>query len=169
MVSDRMALTRLVWRETMRARHFVLAGLVIAAATALWITTRSAAQTVSPAAITDSFRVGLGVNDSAPRSWNGTLESTGGEVVNLRLWRPRPGDSVAAKSSWTASTRLGPVFQRRPWEEERTEPARAPVLVPGLVVDVRGARSVKFNTPQVEVDVASLETGKAPSFLGGSV
>ncbi len=155
----------------MRARHFVLAGFTMAAAVGVWITTRSAAQTISPAAVTDSFRVGLGVNDSAPRSWNGTLEATGGEVVNLRLWRLRPGDSVSAKSSWTAATRLGPVFQRRPWEEERTEPARAPMLVPGLVVDVRGARSVKFNTPQgaFEVDVASLEAGKTPGFLGGSV
>ncbi len=157
--------------KTVRVSDAVLAGVALAA----WLvgpsSSRPAAQSPSWPAATASFRVRLGASDRVPRSWSGTLDAEGGEVVNLRLWRPRPGDSVQSNTAWTVSTRSGPIFQRRPWEEERVDAPTAPILVPGLIVDVRQARAVNFQTPQgsFRVEVDALKTGEPVRLLGGSV
>jgi len=157
----------------MTSRYRMILGAVAGVGLAAWLGMGSSPappQPPSPAATT-SFRVRLGVNDRSPRSWDGKLEAIGGEVVDLRLWRPRPGDVVHSTSSWSASTRIGPVFQLRAWEQERLEPAEAPLLGPGLIVEVRQARAVNFTTPQgsFRVELDALEPGRPLSLLGGSV
>ena len=122
----------------------VAAGIAVA----VWIGLQGAALQAPAAAPTASFRVRLGVNDKAPRSWNGSVESAGGEVVGVRFWRPRPGYVLTGKTTWTASSTYGPLFQRRAWEEDLIQPTSAPVLAPGLIVDVRGAGAVNVTTPQ---------------------
>jgi len=151
-------------------------GLAIAAAGGLglaaWVgILGSPARQASPPAPADrSFRVRLGVKDQGPRSWSGFAAAEGGEV-DLRLWRPRPGDSVDSRGSFTVSTRSGPVFVRRSWEEERLEPATPVIQETGLIVDARRARAVRFNTPQgvFRVDVEALEPGRPVELLLGSV
>ncbi|MBI3693487.1 MAG: hypothetical protein HY238_01420, partial [Acidobacteria bacterium] len=132
---------------------------------------RAMLQAPVESAATAAFRVRLGAADRVARDWSGTLDAVGGEVVGLRLWRPRPGDVVQGKTAWKTATRVGSVFQRRPWEEEVIEPARPPILVPGLIVDVKQAKAVNFTTPQgtFRVDVDALQTARPVSLLGGSV
>src|SRR6266571_5236684 len=78
-----------------------------------------------------SFRVRFGVTDTVPRSWDGTLSVTNGELMNVRNWHPRPGDSVSI-ASWKLATRRAPNFARRPWEEEQLTPLANYLNVPGL-------------------------------------
>src|SRR5271157_738229 len=61
-----------------------------------------------------SFCVRFGVFDAAPRAWDGALTVANGELLNVRNWHPRPGDSVSG-SSWKLATRRAPNFARRPW------------------------------------------------------
>jgi hypothetical protein len=154
----------------MRARVWV--GILAGVAGVVWIGLRGAPmQAPAPPDATVSFRLRLGVNDKTPRSWNGSVEVLGGEVVNLRFWRPRPGYVVNGKTSWTASGVYGPVFQRRAWEEELVAPNAAPVLAPGVIVDVRNATAVNVTTAHgnFRVDLSALDPGRTLAFLGGSV
>jgi hypothetical protein len=120
-----------------------------------------------------SFRVQFSKQDREPRDWSGTLAITGGEVIALRNWHPRPGDQIQGTTRWTLATRNGPNFQRRAWEEEPSiEPVKY-LLIPGLIVDVRATATteVKFRTPQGEftVEPRRLKPGQPVSLLSGQV
>ena len=132
---------------------------------------------ISPATLMDdsvvSFRVQFGVTDREPRAWDGTVTVSNGELIGLRNWRPRPGDKVVDKQSWSLSTRKGPNFQRRAWDEEVPAEASPYTLIPALIVDTRanaGTR-VSFKTKNGEFEVRPLDilTGKPAEFLAGSV
>ena len=119
-----------------------------------------------------SFRLRLGVTDTTPRAWDGTLTIVNGKLLGLRNWHPRPGDSVS-DSSWKLATRRAPNFVRRPWEEEQVTPPANYMNVPGLVVDVRaqaGTR-VSFRTANgsFEVEPRSLGAGEPVQLLDGAV
>lgn len=114
--------------------------VLLLAAGAATVASRVAGQTAaqSIAALDDSvvsFRVRLGMTDTEPRAWDGSLVVQGGELVALRNGHPRPGDQVE-KTSWKLATRRGPNFQRRAWEEEVPSSPAGYILVPSLVVDV---------------------------------
>ncbi len=126
----------------------------------------------TPAPLDDpivSFRVQLGVNDTEPRAWDGSLSVTSGEIVRVRNWRPRPGDQVDARS-WKLATRRGVNFAMRPWDTERPMPPVPYVLVPGVVVDVRGtaATRVRVDTAQGAFDVAPFALAAPATHLGGA-
>jgi hypothetical protein len=122
---------------------------------------------------TAAFRVEFGVSDREPQSWDGRLSVTGGEVTALRNWRPRPGDAIQGTTSWKTATRQGTMFAKRPWEVPFLEPPQPYVLVPGLIVDVKGSRGtrVRMETPHGGFDVSpfDLQAGRAQSMLDGKV
>src|SRR5262249_59106950 len=62
----------------------------------------------SAAAGAVTFRVLLGVGDSEPTVWDGSVKVSGGNVVSIQGWRFAGADS-SDKNGWKASTRrLGP-------------------------------------------------------------
>ncbi|MDQ6700286.1 MAG: glycoside hydrolase, partial [Acidobacteriota bacterium] len=117
-----------------------------------------------------SVRVRFGMADQQPRSWDGSVSATGGEVLNLRDWHPRAGDKITGKNSWSLSTRKGPIFARRPWDDELLVPPAPYLQIPGVVIDTQLAATLKFQTLQgpFEVKAASLRTGQPMQFLGGN-
>ncbi len=121
---------------------------------------------------TISFRVRFGVTDTEPRAWDGSLEVTGGELVRLRNWRPRPKQEVA-ESSWRLATEKGINFRKRPWEAEPMEGPKPYLLVPGVIVDVRATSgtTVRFRTKNGSFLVKPflLKPGLVESHLGGAV
>jgi len=120
-----------------------------------------------------SFRVQFGKQDREPRDWSGRLGITGGEIIALRNWHPRPGDQLQGATRWTLATRSGPLFQRRAWDEEPNVEPQKYLLIPGLIVDVRTtpATQVKFSTPPGEftVEPRRLKPGQPVSLLAGQV
>ena len=120
-----------------------------------------------------SFRLQFGVMDGEPRSWDGSLALEKGDLLNLRNWHPRPGDKISGKESWSLSTRKGPNFQRRPWEDELTVAPEPYLLIPGIIVDVRATPETKvvFKTKNGEFQVSpsELRPGQPVRFLSGSV
>ena len=115
-----------------------------------------------------SFRVRFGVNDTAPKAWDGSLTVANGELLGLRNWHPRPSDRIG-KTDWMLATRHGPNFVRRPWEEEQITPPESYLNLPGLIVDVKAtaATRVAFQTRNgsFQVDPQSLAAGAAVSLL----
>ena len=110
----------------MRGKRYLLLLLAVCVGllAVLLVCPRGVVHTQSPATVpiaddsVVSFRVRFGVNDTEPRTWDGTLSATGGEVLNLRNWRPRPEDRIEGKTGWNLATRKGPNYRWRPWQPE---------------------------------------------------
>jgi len=120
-----------------------------------------------------SFRLRLGLTDTEPRRWDGELEVSGGEVVNLRLWRPRPGDRIEGTHRWQAVSRQGVNFQKRPWEAEEPVGPQPYILATGIIADMRGSAGtrVRVRTAQGNFELRPFELapGSPQSYLGGAV
>jgi len=127
----------------------------------------------SAAAQQAAFRVRLGVNDSAPRVWDGSVTVTGGTLAYLREWRPRMGDRMTGARSWTMATRRGENDPTRVAQRSAFAPQPKPyLLVPGLFAGLTGpAPSALFRTPAgtFTVHPGALRLGKPLAMLGGSV
>jgi hypothetical protein len=98
------------------------------------------AKTATTAATDDSVisvRIRFGLKDTKPTSWDGSLSMTGGEVLNLRDWRPRADDQISGKNAWSLATAKGPNFVLRPWDDARITSPITYFLIPGIIVDVK--------------------------------
>ncbi|MDQ6704775.1 MAG: glycoside hydrolase, partial [Acidobacteriota bacterium] len=117
-----------------------------------------------------SMRVRFGMADRQPRRWDGSVSATGGELLNLRDWHPRAGDRITGKNSWSLATTKGPIFQRRPWDDELLVPPTPYLAIPGVIIDTRLGATLKFQTAQgaFEVKAADLRAGQPMQFLGGN-
>jgi hypothetical protein len=122
---------------------------------------------------TASVRVQFGVTDQEPTPWEGSISVSGGQVTTLRHWHPRPGDRIDGTARFALATRKGVNFVKRPWEVPYPEPQRDYLLIPGLIVDVKGPPTarIRFETAHgsFEVTPSALEAGRAQRHLGGRV
>ena len=121
-----------------------------------------------------ALRVQLGVNDSKPTDWSGSLSARGGQIANLRNWRPRPGDQIDGNTRWRLRTREGP--QRTgldTYNRFLSLPLTTYVTIPGVIVDVEasGDTEVNFETPRGRFSVKPLDltVGEPQEFLDGAV
>ncbi len=120
-----------------------------------------------------SFRLRFGLTDTESRRWDGNLTVSGGEMVNLRLWRPRPGDRIEGSNRWQAVSRQGINFQKRAWEAEEPAGPQPYILPTGIIADVRGSSGtrVQVRTAQGSFEVRPFELapGSPRSYLSGAV
>ena len=65
------------------------------------------ASTLSSPAST-SYLIALGVADTAPTVWDGSITAAGATILSLQGWRFTATDSITGASSWKASTRTAP-------------------------------------------------------------
>ncbi|MBI3680929.1 MAG: hypothetical protein HY235_11095 [Acidobacteria bacterium] len=119
-----------------------------------------------------AVRIEFGIADREARAWNGSISARAGEILSLRNWRPRPGDSINGHS-FTLATRRGVNFALRPWEmESLTEPPKY-LTTPGVIVDVLGsaATEVEVQTTQGAFTVRPFElaAGAPVRLLNGGV
>ena len=117
---------------------------------------------------TTSLLVRFGVTDTEDRVWDGSVTVTGGEILNVRNWRPRAQD-VVEKNSWKLAARRAPNFQFRAWEKERLGAPAVIMNVPGIVIDVKATSGTRLNfaTRQGNFDVRPAQG--AATFLNGAV
>jgi len=151
--------------------------LVPAAATVAWLSVGAQRQAeqratgvITPAGV--SILVSLGVQDTQPTDWSGTLTVTGGEVTALSSRRPHPEDKITGVSAWTLSSRRTPAFQNRSWEDEPMQPYRQAIWPASLVVRLSGsAPVVSFRTAQgsFQIKTAELAAGQVRHYLDGKV
>ena len=122
---------------------------------------------------TVSFRVRFGMTDAEPRSWDGRLDVTNGEVLRLRNWNPHPSEQIIGTAGWVLATRKGANYPRRVYQWEDTRGTVEFVYHPGVVIDVKTTRAtrLRITTPRggFEVWPRELQVGGALSFLEGAV
>ncbi len=90
-----------------------------------------------------TVRVRFGVNDKVPAKWDGTASVTGGSILRIRDWHPRPGNKVD-KEGWSLATHKGPLFVTRPWDDEPVHEPRTPILIPGVLIEVKGSLGTRL-------------------------
>lgn len=117
----------------------------------------------------NSIRIEFGHTDKEPRSWKGQVSATGGEVLTVRNWHPRPGDQVAG-SSWDLRTRPGVNFVVRAWEVERLTDPKRYLNLPGVIIDSTAQQlNVETANGNFTVRPADLQPGAPANFLDGAV
>jgi hypothetical protein len=157
-------------------KRLALLFLALALPAGIWFFGRTSVHsqsTPSPELPADviSVRLQFGVTDSEPRDWGGSLSVSGGSLMKVRNWRPRPGDEVQG-AQWKLSTRRGVNFNLRPWEKQRLTAPEPYMLIPGVIVDVKGASArlrVETKNGDFEVDLSSLNPGSPRAYLNGAV
>ena len=119
-----------------------------------------------------SFLVRLGLTDPEPRSWKGSVQATGGEVTELRSWRPRATDQIDG-TKWSLATSEGRKFRYRNWEPEPSSPVPDYVYAPGLFLTVEAGPDTRLvlNTDQGSISfrAGDVSPGKRRLFLNGAV
>ena len=119
-----------------------------------------------------SFLVRLGLTDAEPRSWDGSVQISGGEVIGMRSWRPRAADRIEG-TKWSLGTTPGVKFQFRNWEPEPSAPVPDYVYTPGLFMTIQGGNDARLtlNTNQgaVSFRAGDVPTGERKLLLNGAV
>ncbi len=64
-------------------------------------------QSVSPAVEGQQFRIVVGLQDTAPKLWKGSITVGGTELLGLESWRASPGDLAAADGTFQFTTKIG--------------------------------------------------------------
>ena len=157
-------------------RKVAFASAAVAAAVLTLVLCPSPAPAQPPTSLDDddvvSLLVRLGVNDTAARDWDGSLELSGGELLGLRDWRPRSAHEVTG-NTWKLASYKGPNFGFRGYHETQTVGTVEYIRSPGLVVDVRGngGSRLMFATANGEFDFRLADTafGRRLRLLGGDV
>src|SRR5258708_17872064 len=86
-------------------RKFVGGSLAILAGGAFWyLYPQAPAPQTIPSPKNIAFLIAVGITDTAPTRWNGSITATGTTIQSLRGWRFAGMDSVTGVKSWTLST-----------------------------------------------------------------
>jgi hypothetical protein len=114
----------------------------------------------------------MGLTDPEPRSWDGSVQASAGEVIALQSWRPRGVDKIDG-TKWSLATTQGAKFRYRNWEPEPSTPVPDYVYVPGLFMTVEGGPDTRLtlNTNQGAVSFrwGDVPVGQRKLFLNGAV
>ena len=111
-----------------------------------------------------SYLVILGVGDTAPTAWDGSITATGATILSLRGWRFSGADSITGTTSWTMSTREAP---------PPPSATDGPMQENGVIVTIPATTSpvtfaVKTAQGNFSFQSANISFGVTKSFLSGS-
>jgi hypothetical protein len=113
-----------------------------------------------------SVRILLGIGDTEPVRWDGTITPSGGSITSINGWRFEGSDGISG-SVWHCSTHTARLFGG-------TSPVFSKVnniVVNGIVVSFTGDASFKVTTAQgdFEFSLSELAYGKPTARLSGRV
>ena len=118
---------------------------------------------------TRSFRILLGLGDTEPTAWDGSIKVSSGKIVSIQGWRFAENDSSDYKSSWKASTRRGMAAAA-----QRRAGVAPPIFENGVVVGAAipdATSRFDVQTPQGSFSFTAqdLPMGESKLFLNGKV
>ena len=145
----------------------VLAPLILWAQSSTQTTLRN-----PPSGAGHALLVTLGVGDKTATKWDGSLEVTNGDLIDLIGYEMRIGDVIHPPRRWEMSTRPAFAFSRRNHDKDILEDLPADTyLSPRFYVYLDGSpgASISFRTAQgsFDVDLADIPEVAALEFLDG--
>jgi len=145
----------------------VLVVILVAAGVSLYPQGRNSKEVQMPAAV--AFRILLGVGDSEPTQWDGSVAVSPGSVASIQGWRFRPTDTTDSRSSWKAWSGHSLILVGR-----QNAGQAPPMLENGVVVAVTsddpGARlTVKTKQGDFAFEAREVPFGTQKKFLDGRV
>ncbi|MEO7649074.1 MAG: hypothetical protein ABIZ80_01280, partial [Bryobacteraceae bacterium] len=156
----------------------IVAGLAAAGAVAFVprVMQFAEAQRPAPAAASTSgansatYRILLGVGDTAGAAWDGTIQAAGARIAGIEGWRFNAQDSTDGRSSWKASTRRAAPQTGA----ARRAGQQGPVFETGLLVDaVLSDPGAKFDVQTKQGNFSftaqQVPMGDSQAFLDGKV
>jgi hypothetical protein len=119
-----------------------------------------------------SFRILLGVTDTAPAVWDGSIALSHGAIASIQGWRFAGTDTTDSVSSWKCSTRklsMKWIGQSRP-----VNPNSGMMHENGVIVTTtEEAANARFQVKTAQGDFTfaapGIEWGRPSPFLGGRV
>ena len=121
------------------------------------------------------FRIIVGLTDTAPKDWRGSLTVTAGELVSATGWRFSQQDRVDPNGDFSFRTKIGPLENQlltaHPYGQTGWGDKAAQRLIPeGLIVRVAGTARVHFAAGGNSFDFAAgdVAPGRPLSILGGN-
>ncbi len=156
----------------MRMVSVLLATVVVATA---FLSGQSSTQTSlkDPPADADSgVLIRLGLTDTKPTQWNGTIRVENGRLLELIGREFRVGDVIHPPNRWQASSRPGfESGKRLMYEQYFSTPEEHKILEPSFYAffDSSPAACVTLETEQAAFDfrLSDLRLGESKSYLGG--
>ena len=119
-----------------------------------------------------SFRVRFGLNDTAETAWDGSVSVSGGELLQVRDWHPRPENEMLPPNRWKLSSHQGVNYRVAPYLHPPNTGVQEYYWTPGVILDVRGGAGVRvrIETPQGNFDFRGRDVplGELQRFLGGA-
>lgn len=92
----------------------------------------------------------FGVGETAPASWDGTLEVTSGEVQHLLGYRFEPPDRALGLDRWRVHTRVERVIPRASLSGHGQSPTEQQVLPKGILVRGKGTSGTRLTIETAE-------------------
>jgi len=123
-----------------------------------------------------SFRVLLGINDTDPVRWDGSVSVQGGTVLSIQGWRFADDDSTDFRSSWKLSTRRAPLpgAQKKGGKKDGKKGGPGPLADNGVIITSalqNPGATFTIDTPQgrFSFQASELPYGEAKTVLNGRV
>ncbi len=126
-----------------------------------------------PAQDTVSIRVRFGLLDTEKTSWDGSASVSGGQLLRISDWHPRPENAVTSDGSWKLATQKGVNYNWRAYENLPDRPVQVYYWTPGVVLDLQGGAAAKVDIKTAQGDfafsVGDVRLASPLEFLGGAV
>jgi hypothetical protein len=122
------------------------------------------------------FRIVVGLTDSEPKTWKGTLSVTGAKLTRVEGWRFSQADRAQADGAFEFQTRIGnlenQLSREHPYgQTDWNDPLIRRVIPEGLMVRVQGSPTagVRFDSPAGSFEFpAGLPPGERRAVLAGN-
>ena len=121
---------------------------------------------------TVSVRVRFGLRDAAETRWDGSASVSGGELLRVRDWHPRPENEVDPGGSWRFSTHQGVNYRWRAYENLPDRAVEIYYWTPGVILEVRAGPGAEIRLETAQGDFAfpvrAVRLGEPLEFLDGA-
>jgi hypothetical protein len=122
------------------------------------------------------FRIVVGLTDSEPKTWKGTLSVTGAKLTRVEGWRFSQADRAQADGAFEFQTRIGnlenQLLREHPYgQTDWNDPLVRRVVPEGLMVRLQGSPTalVRFDSPAGSFEFpAGLPLGQRRAVLAGN-
>ena len=120
-----------------------------------------------------SFRIRMGVGATGQQSWDGAVTVSGGELVAVRNWHPRPEDEMPGRNDWRLTTHKMTNYVWRPIEKAPDAGTREHFWERGVIVDVKTQPGTRINVRTAQgrfaFNINEIQLNADRAYLNGRV